>query len=173
MIELSECILLGTILKLHGIHGQVILGLNNIRFDNILKMETVFIEIDGLPVPFFVKEYSERTTDSLQISFDDVDNEEQAKDLLGTKVYLPSDNADIMPVASTAYSQLIGYEVNDKIFGNLGVLQEIIDIQQNPLFSITDGKKEILVPASQEFILSINDESKIIYVQIPNGLIEL
>ena len=72
MIDLSNSICLGTITKTHGIKGQVVLRLDHYGFDDILRLEPVFIEIDGLPVPFFVEAYEEKTTDSLILFFEDM-----------------------------------------------------------------------------------------------------
>jgi ribosomal protein L35AE/L33A len=45
-------ILLGKITKVHGFEGAVTIRLERSFSDNILKMESVFIETDGRPVPF-------------------------------------------------------------------------------------------------------------------------
>lgn len=173
MINLSDCILLGTITKLHGFRGQLIVRLNNISSDKIREMELVFIEIDGLPVPFFVTEFSEKDTGSLLIKLEDIDEKYTANALIDAKVYiksLPENNiSEQFPVAS----QLLGYEVIDKNIGLLGTLKKIIDIQQNPLFCIIKNNKEILLPASKEFILEINDSKKTIIVEAPAGIADL
>ncbi|MGD2034632.1 MAG: ribosome maturation factor RimM [Bacteroidales bacterium] len=173
MIDLSDCILLGTITKLHGVHGRVIIRLNNIGFDNIREMESVFIEIDGLPVPFFISEYSEKAPGYLIVDFEDIDNVNKARELTDAKVFIPVKNMNSLPRQSSDLNQLIGYQVIDKKLGTLGMLDEIIDIQQNPLFSVLHDKKEILVPTGDEFILNIDHENRTILVETPKGLIEL
>lgn len=173
MINLSDCILLGTIIKLHGVRGQVILRLNNFSSDKIHKMEWVFIEIDGLPVPFFILEYSEKAGDSFLLEFEDIDNKDKAKELLDAKVFISADNIDVIQNQLSDTENLIGYEVIDKNTGSMGILKEIIDIHQNPLFLILNNKKEILLPAYKDFILNIDSSNKIILVQSPKGLTDL
>ncbi len=173
MLDLSDCILLGTITKLHGIHGQVILKLNDIDFDNILIMESVFLEIDGLPVPFFVLEYSEKTINHLIIEFEDIHNESKAKELIDAKVFIQSSHVNKIHEQFTDLTHIIGYTVIDKNTGRLGILKDIIDIHQNPLLCISCAEKEILIPASKEFILEIDTTKKTMWVESPEGLTDL
>src|SRR5690606_22352548 len=90
MIDLSDCLVLGTLAKTHGIRGQLILKLNHFTFEDILLMETVFLEIEGLPVPFFVSEYIERSGDTIILAFDDIETESKAKELIGLTVFIPA-----------------------------------------------------------------------------------
>ena len=173
MINLSDCILLGTITKLHGFRGQLIIRLNNITSDKIQEMELVFIEIDGLPVPFFVTDFSERDVSSLLIKLEDIDDKIKASTLIDARVFVTSLPDNTISDQFSDFNQLVGYEVIDKNIGSLGILKEIIEIQQNPLFRIMNNNKEILLPAYKEFILEINASKGTIIVETPEGLTEL
>ena len=143
MIDLSNSICLGTITKTHGIKGQVVLRLDQFGFDDILRMEPVFIEIDGLPVPFFIEQYKEKTTDSLILSFDDINSEEDAAELAGCKLFIDKNNIRTSHHIHNIrqLSDLRGYTVVDKELGTLGKLKDILDIEMNPLLSIKNRKK--------------------------------
>jgi len=173
MIDLSDCIVLGTIVKLHGVHGKVILLLNFISFDNIQELESVFIEIDGLPVPFFISEYTEKTQSSLILDFEDIDTENKAKELINTKVFVPSRSVNAIPDQLVNAKEYIGYKVMDKNVGFLGILKDIIDIRQNPVLCVLHDKKEILLPAHHEFIVNIDESNKTIHVKTPDGLTKI
>ena len=47
-------ILLGRILKIQGYDGTITVKLEKDFIDNIPEMESVFLEIEGKPVPFFI-----------------------------------------------------------------------------------------------------------------------
>lgn len=173
MINLLDCLVIGTIIKPHGIRGNLILKLNNLSFDDIKEMETVFLEIEGLPVPFFILEYSERGPDALLISLDDIDTEERARELSDCKVYLPSHCIDIKESSSHNMNAMLGFEVIDETHGKLGVLVEVLELSLNSLMRITAGKKEILLPLNDQFILGIDSIKKTISVQIPEGLLDI
>lgn len=173
MIDLSDCIELGTITKTHGVHGQVILRLNNLQFEDIIKMEQVFIEIDGLPVPFFIIETSQKSREAVILSIEDIITGEKATELIDSKVFIQKNSLNKTVDPSLHSKMLLGYEVVDINHGRLGVLDDIIDFQMNPLFRILNDKKEILLPVHHEFVLEIDDKKKKIIVSTPPGLTDL
>jgi len=174
MIDLSDCSVLGTIAKVHGIRGQVVLRLNNLSFDDIIKMETVFIEIDGLPVPFFISEYSEKNNDTIILSFEDIITEKKTLELVGCRVFIATSNLAVAGLKpSNKIEIVLGYEAFDLEHIRLGIIEEIIYVQQNPLFRIKNGKKEYLVPIQPEFIIKIDTSKKQITLDPPSGLIDL
>lgn len=173
MIDLSDCLEIGTITKNHGVRGQVVVRLNNLSFDDIIEMEPVFIEIDGLPVPFFITEYSERSKDTIILTIDDINEEEDAKKLVNCRVYIKSSQIERTenPIQSTNF--LIGFTVIDMQLGELGVIDEILNIDNNPLLRIVRNKQEVLLPLHEDLIHEINAVKKIIRVRAPEGLIDL
>ena len=173
MIDLSDCVELGTITKCHGIHGQVVLRLSNLSFNAIKEMEPLFIEIDGLPVPFFVTEFAERSKDTLLLTIDDIDEEQAAKDLIDSRVFITSSQVAIPEIQLPKFHPVDGYSVIDKQLGKLGIAGEILDLDNNPLLRILNNKKEILLPFHDDFIHSINTRDKILYVSIPKGLLDV
>jgi 16S rRNA processing protein RimM len=173
MIDLSDYIVAGIITKTHGVHGQVILQLNNLSFDDILKLESVFIEIDRLPVPFFIESYSQKNRGSIILSIEDIRTEKRAEELIDKKVYMKSDILHQGSIIIQQTDKLLGYNVIDKQHGKIGVLDEILDFQYNPLLKVINGKKEILIPFQAEFIFKIDERSKTIFVDTPLGLTNL
>jgi 16S rRNA processing protein RimM len=173
MIDLSDCLILGTLTKTHGIRGQVILRYNNLDFEDIIKMESVFIEIDGLPVPFFIDEYTERNKESLILTFEDIYSENQTKILIDNLVFVKSNTIKKSRILFNQTESFIGYKIVDVNIGEIGILDEILEIHQNPLYKIMDGKKEILLPVHPEFILKIDSKLKTILVNTPSGLSDL
>jgi 16S rRNA processing protein RimM len=55
MISKAKCRHLGTLAKPHGTKGALMLKLRNNKAEDFKKRESVFVEIDGLLVPFFVE----------------------------------------------------------------------------------------------------------------------
>jgi len=173
MINLSDCIELGVLGKPHGIKGHIVLKLKNLSFEDIQEMELVFILIDGLPVPFFVEEFSERTDDSILIKIDTILSETHARKYSDLKVYINKKNLSIKHIPDLPIDNIIGYTVIDKQFGTIGKLDTVLNFDSNSVIRIIDGKIEILLPLQAEFILSINDSKQEIIVNCPEGLLDL
>ncbi len=171
MIDLTDCRLLGTITKTHGIHGEVILQLDQLSPDEIQKLESVFIEIDGLPVPFFISHYEMKNNKTLVLTFDDA--ESFVNDTIGCAVYTKNINIRHGNKHKLLDKSVIGYSIIDSALGPLGKVAEILDSEYNPLLRITYFEKEILLPLQTEFILTIDHSKKNIYVTVPDGLTNL
>lgn len=173
MLNKEDYYLIGILAKTHGISGELILRLDNLQFEEIYNMESVFIEFDGILVPFFVSGISPRGDTSAVIRFDDISSEDQASEFLNCKVYsvdIASGERDNLKYAA---SSLIGFQVVDIKLGNLGKIIEFLDFANNPLFKIKRSKNEILIPVNEEFILNIDNKTKTITVQTPEGLIDI
>lgn len=173
MINLNNCHKIGITSKTHGIKGNIIVRLQNLNSENILEMEWVFLIMDGLPVPFFVLDWIERSKDSIQVLLEDVNTIEEATKILGAEVFISKQQLNLRNTETQSFKSFIGFSVNDKEKGILGELAEVLEIQNNPVLSIKNQKKEILVPLQDEFVLSTDKENKIIHIQIPDCLIDL
>ncbi len=173
MINLDDCIKLGLITRPHSYKGQLILKLNQISFDDIIKMEWVFVIIDGLPVPFFVEEYSDKSPDTLIIKLEDIYDEGQAKEFSNKEVYISKTGISENQQSIMISGLIFGYEVIDKKEGYIGDIDTVIESPFNPLIRIVNKPKEILLPLNEDFILNIDEKEKKLYVDYPEGLLDL
>ena len=55
MIQKENCQKIGTIIKAHGVKGELIVQFDVEIFETLRETESIFIEIDGYLVPFFLK----------------------------------------------------------------------------------------------------------------------
>lgn len=173
MINLTDCIEIGLFTRSHGYKGDLILKLKGFNFDEIIDMEWVFVLIDGLPVPFFIGNFSERTPDSLFVNLNDINSIDKTKELLNAPVYIEKKVFKDLVKSKPRFTQMLGYKVIDSIKGPIGVLDSIIENPHNPLFRILNNKQEILLPLQDEFIIKVDDSMKEIVVSCPSGLLEL
>lgn len=159
---------LGKVAKTHGIEGNLLLIVEAELIDKIQKSKPVFLEIDGLPVPFFIKDLRILTNTSLLLSFIDYNSVELVKRFCGVKIFIDIDEGEHLDTESN----LISYTFIDEKLGVLGVLQEIIIKQQNLFVLELDGK-ELLIPVVDEFITGLNHDKKELYLNLPEGMLDL
>ena len=77
------------------------------------------------------------------------------------------------PAADTYYHyQLIGLEVHDETGSRLGTIVEVIFTGANDVYVVRDGKRETLVPALADVIVSVDTdlERNKMVVRLPEGL---
>jgi 16S rRNA processing protein RimM len=172
MINKDNCILLGTLTRPHGTRGSLIVRFSGLKAEDIHKRGLVFVEIDGLPVPFFVESFQEKTADSVIIKIEGIDTENKAREYLGYPVYVMKDQIRIKKV-SKKIQDIKGYQVFDNHLGFIGFAEEVVEMSKNPLLSVINGEKEFLVPVHEDIILEINDKERIIRIDAPEGLFDL
>lgn len=78
MIKKEDVFKIGRIGKAHGVKGEVTFQFDDDIFDRT-DADSLFIEIDGLLVPFFIEEYRFRSDDVALMVFEGVDTEEKAE----------------------------------------------------------------------------------------------
>lgn len=83
-------ILLGRITKISGFEGAVTVKLEKIFIENIPDMESVFLEIEGRPVPFFITDINYNGGDVLRLQFKDYESEAKIGGFIGCRVFLTS-----------------------------------------------------------------------------------
>ncbi len=172
-MDKDNCFYLGTILKAHGVFGELVLKVEIDFFDLLIdELESVFVEIDEQLVPFFISEIDYVNEDTAIVLFDDfVGN--KAKEFIGCSVFLPN---NLLPGNNSLKPDLAhikGYQVIDSNLGDIGIVNDILQYSFNYIMQVMKGSNEILIPASEEIINEINDEKKIIRVTTPEGLIDI
>jgi 16S rRNA processing protein RimM len=164
-------ILLGKITKVSGYEGAVSVKLERNFTENIPEMESVFLEIEGRPVPFFISDIDYSGADILKLTFEGYDSDTKVNEFRGCKVFLES--ASVSDGRRDDYN-LEGYKV---YVGDNNLLGLITDVIENPgqwLINVqSSGKKNILIPLHEDFIVSIDKRKKVIIMDIPEGLTEI
>ncbi len=164
---------LGTISKTRGAAGSIVLKLDKNISERFYKMESVFLEIEGLLVPFFINIAESLDQKNILLNLDSVKTENQCKDLIGCKVYTEFSDVIIPDKNISPYNYLKGFILWDHKHGNVGVITEILFYPDNPVFQVKQDQKEIIVPLHEDLIIEIDSHKKIIKVNLPEGLLDL
>jgi 16S rRNA processing protein RimM len=166
-------ILLGRITKVSGYEGAVSIKLEKFFIENIHPMESVFLEIEGRPVPFFINESDYSGADILKLSFDGYDTIEKISEFIGCRIFLTSEPEEAN--SETADNQLlIGYNIITKDEKLVGQVTDIISNNGQWLLNVTSSeRKNILIPFHEDFIISIDKREKAVIMDIPEGLLEI
>lgn len=170
MIKKEDVFAIGQTAKPHGINGEISFSFTTDIFDQE-KCKFFIFEIDHIFVPFFITEYRFKSNSTGFVKFENINNEEDARELSNLTIYLPQKYAEEIENEVTDFRYFIGFEVIDKNGGSLGKITNINDDTANILFELAD--KDLLIPASEEYITDINHKKRIIYMTVPEGLLDL
>lgn len=169
----EECFYLGKIVKKHSFKGEVVIKLDTDEPELYRNMESVFVDLGGNLVPFFIEKSSLSKGTMLRVKFDDVNSEEEADSIVRSGIYLPLDLLPKLEGNQFYFHEIIGFTVIDRNFGTVGVVVNVNDRAAQPLFEIARDSKEIFIPLIDDFIKKLDRKKKEIHVETPEGLIEL
>ena len=172
-MDLKDSIYIGQIAKLHGYKGGVSLFLDVTHPEEYMDMESFFIEIDGILTPFFVESFKLKNKGFAAVKFQGIDSEQEARSLLKKKVFIPETELRELDESNFYDHEVIGYEVEDVVKGEIGKVSAIADLKQNPLLVIEFKDKEILLPIFEGLIVKVDRKLKRLKVKAPDGLIDL
>ncbi len=169
----EDCFYLGKIVKKHSFKGEVVIKLDTDEPELYGNMESVFVDLGGNLVPFFIEKSSLSKSTMLRIKFEDVNSEDEAESILKSGIYLPIDLLPKLEGNKFYYHEVIGFTVVDVNFGIVGKIVNVNDTAAQPLFEIAREEKEIFIPLIDDFIKKVDRENKEVQVKTPEGLIEL
>lgn len=171
MIKEDEVFKIGKLIKPHGIKGEISFAFDNDVFDKA-DCPYLICLIDGIFVPFFIKEYRFKGAETALITFEDVTSDIQAKKFSGLEVYFPRKYFEESNDAEYSLDYFIDFKVIDENKGELGTIIGVDESTINTLFLLnTLNNEELIIPASEDFIVDIDSEQKILHVKLPEGLV--
>lgn len=174
MIRQEEVFKIGKIGKPHGVKGEVSLMFEDDVFDRV-DADYLVLLIDGILVPFFFEEYRFKSDETALVKFCDIDTKEQAHELTGCDVYfsrkLSEDGREDMSLNEAENFKLLDANNDNSL---IGTVKSVDYSTVNTLFNVeTPDGKEIMIPASEDFIVDIDTEKHFIVVDLPEGLLDL
>lgn len=167
----DECYYLGRVTKPFGFKGEMVLFLDVDSPDDYATLDSVFVEMKNGLVPYFIKSLRINGNKAV-VLFEDL-TAEQAAALAGHDMYLPLDLLPKLTGNQFYFHEVKGFRVVDDQYGDIGVIESIIEYPAQPLFQIMNGTTEILIPVIDQVIKEVDRDNKTIYISAPNGLIDL
>lgn len=151
------------VLKSYGAEGGVLVSTSGLPEDKNFK-GPVFIEFDGLPVPFFIESISPKGNTKAFVKFEDVDTLEEAEELVGREVSLGDSEEEEEWL-------IVGFTLFDQNKKEIGTIAEFVDIPGNPCVEVERGEERVLVPCHEDLIIKIDERRERLYLTIPDGLL--
>lgn len=177
MISSDEISEIGSIQKPHGIKGEVQAEIES--GIDVSDLRCIILDTEGIYVPFFITGVRRKSSDSVLLTIDGIENEQQAKQLNGKTLYaLNSDLGELVDDSEDdGYlyaSDLLGYQLVDDRRRLIGEIVDYDDRTENVVLIVkTPDEKELYVPFADEFFIDINPETKTVVMALPEGLTDL
>lgn len=180
MIEEKQLTEIGKFQKTHALKGELNAVLDT-EPEFLTDGNAIVIDIDGIYVPFYCETIRNKGTFSYLIKLEGIDSESEAKPFVNKIIYALKEavaeyNTDTQTDSDDIVflDDLVGYYIIDNTLGLIGRITEVDDTTDNILFVVenSDGER-IFIPAVEDLISSINEESKSVEMILPEGLLTL
>jgi 16S rRNA processing protein RimM len=162
----------GKIAGTHGLTGEVVLQ-HALGVKTDLKgLETIFIEErKGSFLPYFVESTKVKNEEEVFIKLEGFNTKESGKRILQKEVWLLKADFDKYAGKSSPIS-LLGYMmINEN--KEIGEVIEVIEQPMQVLCKIIYCGNEALIPLHQESLQKIDKKKKQVYVNLPDGLLDI
>ena len=148
------------ILKSNGTDGGLLIGVRDIEVGQIDLQEPVFIEFDGLPVPFCIRDLQPRGSAKAVIHLNDIDSLADAEEVVGRALCIEGEWEEEEEADFTGWTLLDrGTEV--------GTVTGVEPIPGNLCLYVGDT----LIPLHEDLILSVDADRRILDLDLPEGLL--
>lgn len=161
---------IGYISKTHGLKGHIILRLNELINIDEEAIKSIFLDINGSQVPYFIEECRPNNTGYI-VKLETIDSVDTSKKLIGKKAFALS---DFILEEDESLKEFIGYAIIDTKLGNIGNIADVDEKTDNAIIKVIHPTGvEIILPFNDDFIIEIDDDLKTIEFNAPEGLIEM
>lgn len=172
IIERSDLYCVGYFSKLHGYKGELTATLDTDNVRDYESLKHIFVDVKGQLIPYFIELIEYKTNSTVKVKLEGVDTEDKAKLLVKCSVFIEKKDMSESDDNRVSLRAISGFKVIDAEKGEIGTVERIEEINNNPLIVIHSGKKEILLPLNEDFITNIDQKKKELHIVAPGGLID-
>jgi len=169
---MSKYIKIGKLAASHGLKGDLILEHHLGKKTTFKELKAIFLE-EGKDnfMPYFIEKTTARSAEEVMIKLEGIDDKETARKLTPRPVWLTESDFQVYKNQSAPIS-LLGYHLlHEKT--DLGEIIEVIEQPHQILCTILYQGNEALIPVHEENLIDIDHKQKKVYVDIPEGLLEI
>ncbi|MDO4488784.1 MAG: ribosome maturation factor RimM [Eubacteriales bacterium] len=163
----------GVIVRTHGIRGEVKVYPTTDSPDRFGDIETCILRHDNRVKQLKVE--SARYFKNLVIlKFEGIDNINDITPYIGYDIYVKREDGVPLEEGEYYIADIIGMDVYDENRNKLGVIRDVLETGANDVYIVErTGKKDLLIPATEECLLDVDVEKSEMTVHLLEGLLEL
>lgn len=169
----SKKVLIGKIQGPHGIRGQ----LRVIPFagdaSSISQLKSVSLKSPKGAMEEYSVVSAKNNGKRIILTLKPFDNINQVLHLVGSEIYADRVALPELPDDEFYWSDLLGLQVVTSDGEELGELVDIIETGSNDVYVVKHNGREVLIPALEDVVLSVDLAEGRMTVSLPEGLLDL
>jgi len=165
---------IGTTGASHGSEGELKVYFEDAYLEAVSNTEFLFLDVQGDKVPFRVEWF--RQGRDLLVKFSGIGDATESASLISSGIYLPSDEVEAEESIEGIigdYSKLEGYIIREKERGRIGPVISVEHFPEQEMALVLFDEREVLIPLNDTFITHIDHQSKVITMELPEGILTL
>lgn len=173
----------GKVVQTKGLSGEIKIACENFFLDylSVNPLPHIYISEGKNTLPYFVQQQSQLDSkQNLTIKLEDVDTKEQAERLRACDLFFDKDkldtffhSLDIEEYTEQTWDFLIGYTLIDTDDKTIGIVTDVFYLNQHQLAAVDYAGKEVLIPLHEDIVELLDEDAKIIVMDLPDGLLDL
>ncbi len=153
------------VLKSNGTDGELLISFFDVAPEDIDLQEPVFIEFDGLPVPFYFESFTQRGVNRALVRLTGVRSLKDADELSGAPIFADYFEEEVE-------DDLTGWTVFSPEGALVGTVTDYEDIPGNTcLWVKRPSGEEVLLPLHEDLVIGLDPSTTTITLTIPDGLL--
>lgn len=163
---------IGTVTKTRGLKGELQVF---VAFEEPVKLKftSLFIELGGKLVPYFVTFFKLPQKNVAYLLLEDIDTIEKAAMLVRKNIFLPNKNKPKKKKNEFGLKDLLHFIAVDENEGELGEIIEIREYPQQFVATVSYKNQEVLFPLNESIIKNIDAVKGVVLVDLPEGLLDV
>jgi 16S rRNA processing protein RimM len=163
---------IGKLVATFGLKGELVLRHSLGKKTALKGLQTIFLEDrkDSF-LPYFIEETRVKNEQEIFVKLEGVEVKETAQKLVQKEIWLLEKDFQRF-AAKTAPLSMLGFSLVNA-GKTLGEVLEVIEQPHQVLLRILYNNKEALIPIHNETLDSIDQARKIVYLKLPDGLMDI
>lgn len=174
----TQYVIIGRTRKAHSLTGELKISIEERYLEDFMKNERIFLDVKGVKIPYFIDNV--RGGGEMIVKLEEVDNRDtatllQSRDVLLRQQDILPDHArefEVEEEAGLEYGHLAGFMLVDETQGEIGIIDEVLEMPQQEMAFLKYKDREVLVPLNDQFIKSIDQQNRCVMVDLPDGLLD-
>jgi 16S rRNA processing protein RimM len=164
----ADFIVLGTIVRPHGLKGEVKVSLSCSGLDRLVSCGSLRLVKDGreLKRVSIIRSFMHPDGDAI-VRLKEVVGKEEADSLRGWSLAVPASDKEELPEDSFYLDDLVGLKVVTEKGEDLGEVVEVMENLANGVFVIRKGAEERLLPALKSLVKEVDLKGRRMVVELP------
>ena len=163
---------IGTVVSKHGYKGDIKISVSSNNLDTFPDLKYLFIELDDCFIPFRIDNVRSFSKNVLIVKLKEIRSEDDVNEVIHKNIYVDSTEMESNTDSGFFFNDLINFDVitDSK---KVGRIENINSKLPQPVFEIMYDSRTVLIPIHEDFIKKVDKENNIIYLDIPDGLLEI